>query len=380
MPAIDSALPPPIHAHWLHGVAIHGLRTLGIGLFIGLFLTLVSGSSLVNNLIYAECISICCWFFIDGGRVLAATLKHRHAPLASDAALNRWPGWGWMALCLVLGTVAGVAAGGSLGDWLTGRQWGVARQTGLRPMLAMLAFSILPGVGVSYYYYSKQRLRAAEARAESARGQAAENQLKLLESQLEPHMLFNTLANLRVLIALDAPRAQAMLDQLISFLRATLGASRVTQQPLAAEFDRLRDYLALMQVRMGDRLRLRFELPQALQSASVPPLLLQPLVENSIKHALEPNIDGGRIDISAARDGDTLLLRVRDTGSGLLAAAEQPAAHAGTHFGLQQVRERLATLYGDAASLQLAAADDDGEGGTLATVRLPLRFAQPASA
>ena len=145
-----------------------------------------------------------------------------------------------------------------------------------------------------------ERLAHARADAEAARRAAAENQLKLLESQLEPHMLFNTLANLRVLIGIDPPRAQAMLDRLIAFLRATLNASRSTLHPLATEFERIGDYLALMGMRMGPRLQSQLSLPDALRDVGVPPLLLQPLVENSIKHGLEPQIAGGRIEVDAA--------------------------------------------------------------------------------
>jgi LytS/YehU family sensor histidine kinase len=117
---------------------------------------------------------------------------------------------------------------------------------------------------------------------------------------------------------------------------------------------------------MGPRLRTHFELPAELADRPVPPLLLQPLVENCIKHGLEPSVAGGRIDISAARDGDMLVLRVRDTGVGL----SEPAVD-GTRFGLVQVRERLAALHGTRASLSLANVDD-AEGGTLATLRLPI--------
>jgi LytS/YehU family sensor histidine kinase len=203
---------------------------------------------------------------------------------------------------------------------------------------------------------------------EAAERSAAEAQLKLLQSQLEPHMLFNTLANLRVLIGTDPARAQAMLDRLIAFLRATLTASRSGSHALADEFERVGDYLALMAVRMGPRLRVQVDLPESLRQLPVPPLLLQPLVENCIRHALEPKVQGGRIDLSAARDGDVLLLRVRDTGIGLANVAPSN----GTKFGLRQVRERLATLYGARASLTLEEAPGD-EGGTLATVRLPLQ-------
>jgi sensor histidine kinase YesM len=158
-----------------------------------------------------------------------------------------------------------------------------------------------------------------------------------------------------------------MLDQLIAFLRATLNGSRALEHPLHAEFERTRDYLALMQVRMDDRLRIRFDLPETLAEVPVPPLLLQPLVENAIKHGLEPSVTGGRIEVKAAREGDTLTLAVRDTGVGLGRRASN-----GTSFGLQHVRERLETLYGGTACLSLSA-PNDAEGGTLAIIRMPLK-------
>jgi LytS/YehU family sensor histidine kinase len=136
--------------------------------------------------------------------------------------------------------------------------------------------------------------------------------------------------------------------------------------PLSAEFARIADYLALMKIRMGDRLQTQVEFPDALGELAVPTLLLQPLVENAIKHGLEPNIDGGRLIVSAQSIGSDLLLTVRDTGVGISGVAND-----GTHFGVAQVRERLATLYGDAATLTLST-PDDGQGGTLATVTIPL--------
>jgi LytS/YehU family sensor histidine kinase len=185
-------------------------------------------------------------------------------------------------------------------------------------------------------------------------------------------MLFNTLANLRVLIALDPPQAQAMLDRLIAFLRATLNASRTASHPLATEFDRLADYLALMGTRMGPRLQSTLDLPDALRTVPLPPLLLQPLVENAIKHGLEPHVQGGRVEIRARAEGQTLVLTVRDTGAGL----RDGTPPEGTRFGLVQVRERLATLHGNAASLTLEPAPD-ADGGTLATIRLPLNATKP---
>jgi sensor histidine kinase YesM len=201
---------------------------------------------------------------------------------------------------------------------------------------------------------------------------ATENQLKLLESQLEPHMLFNTLANLRVLIGIDPPRAQAMLDHLSAFLRAMLEASRTGSHSLESEFARVRDYLELMQVRMGERLHSELDLPPELALLPVPPLLLQPLVENAIKHGLEPQVSGGRVKVSARRDGGVLVLSVRDSGCGCGPGA---APGTGTRFGLVHVRERLAALYGSGASVELSRTGTDDATqprATLAVVRLPI--------
>jgi sensor histidine kinase YesM len=185
-------------------------------------------------------------------------------------------------------------------------------------------------------------------------------------------MLFNTLANLRALIAVDPERAQEMLDRLIDFLRATLGASRAPLHPLSAEFERLSDYLALMQVRMGERLRVELDLPPGLAGTPVPPLLLQPLVENAIKHGLEPKRGGGLVRVQAVVEGAELVLRVVDTGAGPTSSST-----AGSRFGLHQVRERLATVYGAAASLTLERGPAD-TGGTVVTLRWPRATHHPS--
>jgi LytS/YehU family sensor histidine kinase len=200
------------------------------------------------------------------------------------------------------------------------------------------------------------------AKIAAAERDASEARLKLLETQLEPHMLFNTLANLRVLIGSDPARAQHMLDHLIDYLRATLNASRQTSHTLHTEFARLEDYLALMAIRMGPRLAYALDLPPTLAQAPVPTLLLQPLVENSIRHGLEPQVEGGRIEVGARQQGGSLVLTVRDTGAGL-----DPAQAPG--FGLTQVRERLVTAYGPGATLRARAPEG---GGTLITLTLPL--------
>jgi hypothetical protein len=342
------------------------LRSVGFGIVIGLSLALLRGQNVWNPLIYSVCIALSCWFCIDGGRWLVARrLK------SSSIDRRGWPGWYWMIAIVAVGSSLGFIGGTELGDLLTGYHTPLVQLLrDPREGVSTLLLVVVPAVAITYFFYSRGLIADREAAAQSAQRQAAESRLRLLEAQLEPHMFFNTLANLHVLIGLDPPRAQAMLDQLISFLRATLSSSQAVVHPLRCEFARTRDYLALMQVRMEDRLRVRFDLPHELTDIPVPPLLLQPLVENSIKHGLEPSVTGGRIEVTAAREGASLFLTVRDTGVGL----GTNAVSNGTSFGLRQVRERLATHYGGAASLSLNPAGDV-EGGTLAVIRLPIEVA-----
>jgi sensor histidine kinase YesM len=336
---------------------------------IAVMLTVMDRGGFKSKLIYSFSIGIFCWLIIDGGRHAMAALMNRLQIAKGQSAFRRtgFPGWGWLIALMLAGMVLGPILGTALADYITGNGRLDLVNHGAHGSQITIVITILASLASLVILSSLERLSSARAQAEAAQRAAAENQLKLLESQLEPHMLFNTLANLRVLIALDPPKAQLMLDQLIGFLRGTLGASRVSEHSLSVEFSRLADYLALLKVRMGDRLQVSFDLPVDLQDAPVAPLLLQPLVENCIKHGLEPNINGGRVEIKARLEGQQLVLTVRDTGCGLSDAKSD-----GTRFGLQQVRDRLNALYGGAASFELVNAAD-AEGGTVATIRMPLK-------
>ena len=171
----------------------------------------------------------------------------------------------------------------------------------------------------------------------------------------------------------DGPHKGAEMQFAIICHRVSLscrcfGADGSLSHPLAAEFDRLGDYLELMSVRMGERLRYTLDLPDDLRDTPVPPLLLQPLVENSIRHGLEPQVEGGEIAVRARKEADQLVIEVSDTGVGLDAAPPQPSNDGG--FGLEQVRERLATVYGEQGRLSLRPAVTGG--GTRVTLHLPL--------
>jgi hypothetical protein len=372
-----AALPAPTSAlaaarqRWRQRTRRSLLVLPAICLGIAAILTAIDGHGFGYKLLYSACIGSICMSFVDLTRLGSAWLSDRirtsrGLPYAEDAATAGWRG---VIPGALLSMVFGPPLGLQLGDWLTGFQTPSILNLDSNSTRVTLAFSLVATVVSVAVMSTAERLSHARAQAQAAQRLAAENQLRLLQSQLEPHMLFNTLANLRVLIGMDPARAQAMLDHLIAFLRATLSASRNTLHPLSAEFAHLADYLALMAVRMGPRLRVQLNLPDDLATVPVPPLLLQPLVENCIKHGLEPQVDGGRIEVTARQVGDRLHLDVRDTGAGLSVA---PAAAAGgTSFGLEQVRARLATLYGTRATLQLQAATD-AEGGTLAHIELPL--------
>lgn len=221
--------------------------------------------------------------------------------------------------------------------------------------------------------YMRVRLAANEVRTEAAQRQAVESQLQLLRAQLDPHMMFNTLANLHALIDADPPRAQAMLEHLITFLRATLHGSRTLSHPLRDEFARLQDYLALMQIRMGPRLQVEIDLPTPFAGIHVPTLLLQPLVENAIKHGLEASRGKGRLIVRARQQDQHLLLDVINTGRTL---TEEDTASSGPGFGMQSVRERLRSAYGQDIGLEMV--PGPGGEGTRVTVRMPLQADPPA--
>jgi signal transduction histidine kinase len=374
----SSATPGSALQHTWRRLGRHSLRYLlvvgGLCVGIALFLTALKGSGFFVHLVYSLCIGAACTLIVDCVRLLVAAVVdqlRRRRGLPAQADFNGWLG---AAPGAVLAMVVGPSIGMTLADLLTGYRSPSLFDLSSTQTRITLVLGVLGTVFSLVVISSLERLASARTEAEAAQRQAAEHQLRLLQSQLEPHMLFNTLANLRVLIGLDAAQAQAMLDHLISFLRATLSASRLHNHPLATEFERIADYLALMGVRMGPRLQVQLDLPDALRDLPVPPLLLQPLVENAIKHGLEPHVQGGRVTVSARSEQGRLVLTVRDTGAGLSSRSEPTTA--GTRFGLAQVRERLATLHGAAAGLTLAPADD-GEGGTCATVHLPLPRATP---
>ena len=220
-------------------------------------------------------------------------------------------------------------------------------------------------------YFSEHRRwdehhHVRELNALESRVHEADLRLGVLQAQVEPHFLFNTLASVRALVRQDPAQAEATLDALVDFLRATipkLREDRGLHATLGQQLDLCSSYLALMQVRMGGRLTYDVRADEALRAVPFPPSLLITLVENAIKHGIEPRPGPGRIEIDAVRDGDTLRVQVRDDGAGL-----QPGLSTGV--GLANVREQLAARYGARAAFVLSPAAEGR--GVCAEIRVPL--------
>jgi len=228
--------------------------------------------------------------------------------------------------------------------------------------------------GLAEYHRRAARTEVALRDAEVARdrrgGEETERQLQLLQAQLEPHFLFNTLASVRRLYRTDLDAGARAIDSLLTYLRAALPELRRETARLRSELDLVRSYLELFRLRMGRRLTYSIAADPGLLEAEFPPMLLVTLVENAIKHGIEPTREGGHVAVSAQSHGDTLEVRVSDNGVGF-----GGAAGSGTGLGLANIRRQLATRYGSRARLDLAACTPHG---VMASIALPWR-SQPAA-
>ncbi|MCC2972652.1 sensor histidine kinase [Massilia sp. IC2-476] len=200
----------------------------------------------------------------------------------------------------------------------------------------------------------RSRLRRQQLQAE-----ALDARLRLLQGQIEPHLLFNTLANIQSLMDYDPPRAKRMLETFSGYLRAGLSQLRQTNSTLQAELEMVHSYLSLLKIRMEERLSFHIDADDEARAARMPTLMLQPLVENAIHHGLEPKLEGGSVRVSARVDAGRLIVRIADDGVGLDAPRRRLRPGAG--MALANLRSRLHTQFGADASLTLQAAGDGAE-------------------
>ncbi len=299
--------------------------------------------------VISQCIGLCMQVVMDR----FATWAHPRGLMAWPPFTRQFSIWALVLLAIMLGYVLGFA--------LTGRNFLALVAQHPRFLLGQL---IVAGLAVFTWFLISRAQSAqmrretaqakADAQAETLQRQTADAELRALQAQIEPHFLFNTLANAIALVDYEPAQAKRLLEQFNDYLRATLSASRRTHTTLGDELHLLERYLALMQIRMGARLAFEIDVPQDLRALPFAPLLLQPLVENAIEHGLEPKIEGGCIAVSARQDnpgpGARVVIAVRDTGLGSAALASSGNQRG---VGLSNVRERVSALWGTTAQLSL---------------------------
>lgn len=319
---------------------------------IALFLNFLGfGAGFAVNFIFSQSIGLCMCAFILAG----------HYFLKGPSLLGH-------ALLLLITMPAGAVAGTFIGAAVAGFSFPEIMRGKPTFFLQILFVGILFGTMITYFFFSRERISQTDARLqeEQIRGltlekKTLETRLKLLQAQIEPHFLFNTLSNVLSLLESDPGRGRTMLEDLTRYLRSSLARTRDQPTTLGEELDLVRAYLNIFQVRMGDRLRYTIEVPERLRSVPFPPLLVQPLVENALRHGLEPRIEGGEILIQAEERPGGFRLQVADTGAGF-------SGEAAGGLGLANVRERLGTLYEGKARLVL---EDNQPSGLKITLEIP---------
>lgn len=256
---------------------------------------------------------------------------------------------------------------------------GILGDLGAAAMVILFAYLVASKIIVKKVAQADAKVRTAQdtAERETMERQLAQARLQVLQAQVEPHFLFNTLATVDYLIETDPPRASKMQKALITYLRGALPQMRQQSSTLGRELRLVTSYLDLIKMRIEERLEVEIAVPEALRSAEFPPMMLQTLVENAIKHGIEPKPDGGRVRVAASLQNGQIAVEVSDTGVGLPDGELLDGPTSGTGVGLQNIRDRLAMLYPGRSTLML---HSGAAGGTLVRITLPHRVAtEPAA-
>jgi len=261
---------------------------------------------------------------------------------------------------VIIGIVSGTLIGLQMGSFALHQIFSVTLMQQQKSLFRAIVLAITFGSVISYLFYSRFRLRASEEVIQqerikrlSSEKEALEANLRLLQAQIEPHFLFNTLSNVLSLIDTNPTNGKSMLVDLIHYLRTSLSRTFPDPITLDQEIDMIKAYLNIQKIRMGERLRFKIELPDAVRTHPFPPMLLQPLAENAIKHGLEPKMEGGEITIKAVEKDDLIRIEVMDTGLGFSSFQK-------VGVGIGNVRERIKLLYGEKGRLILEENDPNG--------------------
>jgi len=252
-----------------------------------------------------------------------------------------------LAFIVLIGIASGILIGLQIGPFVLLRIFSIVLWQQEKSLLQPIILGITFGSVATYFFYAKARLRVSMGELQqerikrlSSEKEALEANLRLLQAQIEPHFLFNTLSNVLSLIDTDPANGKSMLVDLIHYLRTSLSRTFPDPITLDQEMDMIKAYLNIQKIRMGERLHFKIELPDAVSKHPFPPMLLQPLVENALKHGLEPKMEGGEIMIKATEEEDLIRVEVMDTGCGF-----SSLHNAGV--GIGNVKERIKLLYGE---------------------------------
>jgi two-component sensor histidine kinase len=358
----------PLFRRWPRGVIRNLLYTVIFSTTIGISLVLVSMTShhYRSSGEFADTV----WANLVIANIIGFTFHITYNALGPLLRrINLLPVWGVIVCYTLMGAVI-VQVGGFAASWIPGYEEIRSWMGGAQWYATSLVISFMVSVTMSLAWQT--RIRALERVAATAREReqllaaeraAVEANLRALQAQIEPHFLFNTLANVVSLIEPAPQKARLMLQDFIEYLRASLASTRARHSTLGREAELMRAFLRLIQIRMGDRLQFRVEIPEALRQATFPPMLLQPLIENAVKHGLEPTINGGEVVVRAIAQPGFIEITVEDSGRGFQGDAQ-------SGMGLANVRERLAGLYGPAASFVIEGCTPAP--GTRVTLRVPV--------
>jgi signal transduction histidine kinase len=330
------------------GILISLAVNVVVNTMIAVFLTAIGfGRSFVVTLIFSQCIGNSIYF----ANLVAVPLYRRAKSPPSQIAIIVFS----IITGAVFGTVLGAVANGmSLGVFLR-------EQSAFFGQVVLLA--LLFGFVISYVFISVSVITGEKVRRLETEKNAVEAELRLYQSQMEPHFLFNTLSNVLGLLDSDRDKARRMLESFTSFLRSSIATARERTVSLEQEMAVVRNYLEVFSVRMGERLHYGIEIPDDLKALRIPPLLIQPLVENAVKHGLEPKVAGGAVSIKAKRDNDRIRITVVDSGIGVNDKSS------GSGVGLENIRKRLGLLYGERGRLLF---EENVPSGVKVTIEIPV--------
>lgn len=333
-------------------ILVDYILVVGACIFIAFFLTVLGyGGDFLINLIFSESYGIAIFTSI---LLLYWLGRPKTAP-------------GWITLSAI-GILAGTVIGSLVGYIIIHGRFSGDMLTHKSFIIQSLVICFTVGGIITYIFYSKTRIRVTDELIQEERikrlqteKEILEARLKMLQAQIEPHFLFNTLSNILSLIDTEPAKSKTMLLDLTRFLRTSLSRTRPERTTLEQESAMLGAYLNIQKTRMGERLRFHIDVPDVMRQVSLPPMLVQPLVENAVKHGIEPKIEGGEITVKVRDRDNRIQIEVADTGCGMTDGETGG-------MGLANIRERLKLLYDGRAEFIL---EENTPQGVRATIEVP---------